>query len=85
VNVNEEIEIPSSNDRYRIMDDHNNNQKRRSSDEIALLNNDDNDDDNDETAITIDVRRNVSARKKVERNTESKTWLLKKWSHFDRM
>ncbi|CAF0875319.1 unnamed protein product [Rotaria sp. Silwood1] len=85
VNVNEEIEIPSSNDRYRIMDDHNNNQKRRSSDEIALLNNDENDDDNDETAITIDVRRDISARKKVERNTESKTWLLKKWSHFDRI
>ncbi|CAF0974749.1 unnamed protein product [Rotaria sordida] len=44
-NVNEEIETPSANDRYRNMDDNNT----------------------------------------VERRTQSKTWLLKKWSHFDRI
>ncbi|CAM4802081.1 unnamed protein product [Rotaria magnacalcarata] len=80
VNVNEEVEAPSSNDRYRIMED-DRNRERRSSDEVVLLNND-NDDD---STLAIDLRRDISPNRKIEKKPASKTWLLKKWSHFDRI
>jgi len=81
--VNEEIETVSPSDKYRIMPS--NNRERRSSDEVALLNSH-NQNDEDEATITIDVRQDKSSRKKSGRSSGSdKTWLLKKWSHFDRI
>ncbi|CAF1396499.1 unnamed protein product [Adineta steineri] len=77
MNVNEETETTSSRDRYRIMG--NNNRGRRLSDEVALLNNE------DETTIAIDVRPDTSRKTKDEQKKQSKTWLLNKWSHFDKI
>ncbi|CAF1312049.1 unnamed protein product [Adineta ricciae] len=82
-NVREEAEPNSSIHRYRMMENSNNNRDRRTSDEVALLNNDENDDN--DTTITIDARHDSSKYSKDERKQESKTWLLKKWSHFDKI
>ncbi|UJR38360.1 hypothetical protein I4U23_031030 [Adineta vaga] len=80
INVHEEVEPPSSNNKYRIIDiGIVQKRNRRESDEVALLTNDDI--DNDEATITIDARQDSSRKSK----TESKTWLLNKWSHFDKI
>lgn len=82
--VNEDLETPASpNLNYRIIEN-NSNREVNSTDQIALLNNND-----EETSVTIDVRPDSSSsvlgKRKNGKRSESQTWWLKKWSHFDRI